>query len=193
MGLLAQTPLPERDGNGSLSDAELLAHIEQGNRAAAGTLYERYAGRLRAVAANGHDATLCDPEDVVQSAFRSFIASAAQGHYRVPDEKDLWALLVTVVLNKRRSHVRHATAAKRTPDRGALTPPPQSAGDPSVALDARDILERLPSPEREVAELRLAGYSVDEIAVRLFRSRRSVERLLHSCRERLLEQVTPHE
>ena len=171
-------------------DAELLARIRDGDRAAAGALYERYAGRLRAVAGGGHDATLCDPEDVVQSAFRSFIAAAARGHYHVPDEKDLWALLVTVVLNKRRSHVRHATAAKRSP---VMTPPPRGALDPAVALGAREIIEQLPAPEREIAELRLAGYSVDEIAGRLGRSRRTVERNLHSCRSRLLEQVSPNE
>lgn len=195
MGLQPYLPPPDRDGYTALPDAELLAHIQRGERAAAGALYERYAGRLRAVAAGGHDAALCDPEDIVQSAFRSFLVSAAQGGYHVPDEKDLWALLVTVVLNKRRSHVRHATAAKRMPGgRDAVTPPPRTGdGDPAVALEAREILEHLPPPEREVAELRLAGYSVDEIAGRLGRARRTVERNLQSCRTRLLEQVTPDE
>lgn len=177
------------------SDAELLARVHAGDREAAGALYERYADRLRAVAGGGPDPAWCDPEDVVQSAFRSFIARAAEGHYAVPDEKDLWALLVTVVLNKRRSHARRAAAVRRADAaREARTPPPRAgAADPAVMAAARDLLDRLPPAERAVAELRLAGCSVDEVAGRLGKARRTVERNLHSCRELLHKEVSPDE
>jgi RNA polymerase sigma factor (sigma-70 family) len=157
-------------------------------------LYERYAERLRAVAGGGPDPAWCDPEDVVQSAFRSFIARAVEGHYAVPDEKDLWALLVTVVLNKRRTHVRQAAAARRADAaHEARTPPPRGGSEPAVVGGARDLLDRLPPAELEVAELRLAGCSVDEIAARLGKARRTVERNLHSCRERIQREVAPDE
>lgn len=175
----------------ALSDEALLHLIQCGDRAAVGELYGRYAARLRAAVAGARGPALCDPEDVVQSAFRSFIEAAERGRYRVPDGADLWALLVTIALNKRRSHARRATAAKRAP--GAAPRPSAAHDDPGAALGARDLLDRLPSPEREIAELRLAGCSVDEIAGRLGRSRRTVERNLHSCRERLLKEGTPDE
>ncbi|MFM8271990.1 MAG: sigma factor-like helix-turn-helix DNA-binding protein [Gemmata sp.] len=120
-----------------------------------------------------------------------FFEGAGRGQYHAPSERDLWALLVTIVLNKQRSQARRA-AVLRAPKRNG-GPRPRAEDEPGVAFAARDILERLPSPEREIAELRLAGHAVEEIAQRLGRSRRTVERNLQACRKRLLEQVTTHE
>lgn len=176
-------------------DWYLLSLIQGGDRAAASELYARYAARLRAVAAGAAHGS-ADPDDAVQSAFRTFLAAADRGRYHVPDGRDLWALLVTTVLNKLRSHARRATAAKRTPptvrDVLAETPAPRG-DDPALTAAARDIIDGLPPLERLVTELRLAGHSVEEIAGRLGRSQRTVERNFQSCRERLKEQVLRNE
>lgn len=176
-------------------DWHLLSLIQLGDREAASELYARYAARLRAVAL-GTAACPPDADDAVQSAFRSFLVAADRGAYHVPDDRDLWALLVTIVLNKLRSHARRAAAVKRTPPaaRGALTDTPAPCGDdPALAVATQDLLDGLPPLEREVAGLRLAGHSVEEIAARLGRSLRTVERNLQSCRERLKEQGLRHE
>jgi len=47
------------------------------------------------------------------------------------------------------------------------------------------MIDALPQHLREVVKLRMEGYQVDQIAQRISRTKRSVERLLHECRERL--------
>lgn len=176
-------------------DWYLLSLIQGGDRAAAGELYARYVVRLRAVAA-GNAAGRADPDDAVQSAFRSFLTAAGRGLYHVPDGRDLWALLVVTVLNKLRSYARRAAAGGRTrtaaPDALAETPAPRG-DDPALAVATRELIDGLPPLERRVTELRLAGHSVDEIARHLGRSRRTVERNLQSCRDRLKDEGLRHE
>ncbi|QEL19517.1 RNA polymerase sigma factor [Limnoglobus roseus] len=184
------TDRPPHDRAVGPSDDGLLDLIQHGDRGAAGELYQRYADRLREIVGRRHPDRLSDADDVLQSAFRTFLAGADQGHYHVPDGSDLWALLVTVVLNKLRSHARKAVAAKRVLPRANTSAASNSAtasADPALAATVRDVIEYLPPPEREVVELRLAAYSVPEIAQKLGRSRRTVERNLQSSRDRLTQ------
>jgi RNA polymerase sigma-70 factor (ECF subfamily) len=155
-------------------------------------LYHRYAGRLgRLVAPSARG--LYDADDVVQSAFRTFMAAADDGHYDLPDGRDLWGLLVVIALNKLRSRARSASARKRADgDWCEVTAVARASrhGDESVEVaDLRDALERLPTAERELVELRVAGHLVDEIARRVGRSKRTVERQLQSCRDSLAKMV----
>ncbi|HEY1377013.1 MAG TPA: sigma-70 family RNA polymerase sigma factor, partial [Gemmataceae bacterium] len=57
--------------------------------------------------------------------------------------------------------------------------------DTFLRLVVRDTLERLPPAERQMLELRMEGYEVSEIADRVGRSKRTVERLLQQARTRL--------
>jgi RNA polymerase sigma-70 factor, ECF subfamily len=178
-------------------DRALLDLIRGGDRAAAGELYERYARRLRDLASQGLAGGPFDADDVVQSAFRTFLATAGRGHYDVPDGRDLWALLAVVTLNKARSHARRAAALKRSPAGGLVgltdTPAPVSATDPVGHAAAGEVLDRFPPHERALIELRVAGYEVAEIAARVGRSKRTVERLLRDCCQRLLALTVAHE
>jgi RNA polymerase sigma-70 factor (ECF subfamily) len=192
----ALTPVPETPDavssppRSGAADHLLLARIGRGDRGAVAELYQRYAGRLARFVAT-RTSGLYDADDVVQSAFRTFIATSDNGHYHLPDGQDLWGLLVVIALNKLRSRGRYATARKRAADSEAV-----SAGatgrdaDPSGVIDLRDALERLPAAERELVELRAAGHGVDEIARRVGRSKRTVERQLRACRESLDRLVT---
>ena len=169
-------------------DHLLLDRLRRGDRAAIAELYERYAGRLlRFVAPKTNG--VYDADDVVQSAFRTFLASTTDG-YDLPDSQDLWALLVVMSMNKLRSRQRYAAARKRNGESGPI--PADEAGrecDPSGVIDVRDALTRLPSLERELVELRVAGHPVDAIAERVGRSKRTVERLLRDCRITLAKLV----
>ena len=53
-------------------------------------------------------------------------------------------------------------------------------------LLVRDALEALPPSEARAVDMRLQGYSIAEIAVRLGRSKRSVERVLQKARAKLI-------
>jgi DNA-directed RNA polymerase specialized sigma24 family protein len=70
------------------SDHSLLRQLRDGQADAPTRLYQRYAGRLRAVAARQISPALAirvDPEDVVQSVFCDFFQGAAEGRFDVPE------------------------------------------------------------------------------------------------------------
>ena len=170
-------------------DRLLLALTRAGDSAAAGELYERYARRLRGLACKRAEGRPIDPDDVVQSVFRTFLAGVGRGRYDVPEGRDLWALLVVVAVNKMRAYTRSVRALKRGAGRaetGLTRDPPDAAADPALEVAARDMLACFSPRERELIELRLAGHRVEGIAARLTRSKRTVERTLQNCRERLL-------
>ena len=62
----------------------------------------------------------------------------------------------------------------------------RSDSDNEVA-DLWEQIDALPNEDRGVLQLRLQGYEVAEIAKNTGRSRRTIERILHNFRERLLE------
>ena len=85
-----------------LSD-KLLARVREGDEKAAEKLFRRYAESLIAIAGARLSEKLArriDPEDVVQSAYRSFFVRAHQGGYVLKRSGDLWRLLVGITLHK---------------------------------------------------------------------------------------------
>lgn len=76
----------------------------------------RYAKRLQALAKakTGHElATRFDPDDVVQSVFRTFFRRAIVAGYDVPAGEELWQLLLVLALNKIRTLANYHRAQKR--------------------------------------------------------------------------------
>src|SRR5207248_189046 len=93
----------KRNGNPNTSDQTLLMRFRRGDADAATALYLRYAKRLRALAQKQTAGTLSvrmDPDDVVQTVFRTFFRRAATGHYQIPDGEELWKLFLVIALHK---------------------------------------------------------------------------------------------
>src|SRR3954447_25024565 len=104
-------PTPE-----PVSDRSLLRRLQHGQADASTELYLRYAERLLALAAAQSSPELArrvDPEDIVQSVFRTFSRRASLGHYTVPDGEEIWKLLLVIALNKVRAVGAFHRAAKR--------------------------------------------------------------------------------
>src|SRR5258708_6854953 len=98
------------------SDHSLLRRFRRGQDDAPTLLYLRYAERLRALAAAQRSAGLAarvDPEDIVQSVFRTFFRRAAEGQYDVPEGEEIWKLLLVIALNKIRALGAFHHAARR--------------------------------------------------------------------------------
>lgn len=182
----------------SATDNSLLRRIAAGQENAADALYRRYADRIRGLARTKlpeHLTARMDADDVVQSVFRAFFQSARRGLYQVMDGEGLWCLLAAVTVNKVRSlHAYHAAARRDA----RVTVPFESNVDELPGLEpevmelvVRDVLEQLPPTERNAVELRLEGYDVAEIAERMGRSKRSVERSLQNAREHLTQLMGP--
>src|SRR6516164_2593979 len=98
------------DPNPTGSVTQLIAHLQSGDPSlgdeAARRIWERYLPRLLTLARrhlDGRIRVLQDEEDVVQSMGRSFFNRVRRGDFGLGDRDDLWALLVTVTLNKVRN------------------------------------------------------------------------------------------
>jgi RNA polymerase sigma-70 factor (ECF subfamily) len=171
--------------------------FQRGQGDAATDLYLRYAERLHALvrAQRGADlATRVDPDDIVQSVFRTFFRRAAEGHYDVPQGEELWKLFLVIALYKVRDTADYHRAAKRDvrrTDQGvdfAREAQPGSGDENSMAvlqLVIDEILEKLPAGYRQIVEMRIEGHEVAEIAKATGRAKRSVERILQEFRTKL--------
>ena len=180
------------------SDHSLLRRFRRGQNDGPTLLYLRYAQRLRALAASQASPDLgarLDPEDIVQSVFRTFFRRVAEGQYDVPEGEEIWKLLLVIALNKIRAVGAHHRAARRDVRQTAAGAPYERALDSASGRDEADltilrmvvdeILDALPEAHRPIVELRIEGYEVAEIAGKVRRSKRTVERVLQEFRKNL--------
>ena len=181
------------------SDRTLLRRFEDGHHDAATELYLRYANRLAALARSQTGEALSsrfDPEDVVQSVFRTFFRRASEGLYQVPAGDELWQLLLVLALNKVRAlgafhRARKRDVTKTTNDK-VLDEVLNGADDIAVSTLRMVVAEQLNEVsdiQRKMVELRIEGFEIGEIASRTNRSRRTVERVLQRFREMLAKAI----
>lgn len=180
------------------TDQSLLRKFQAGDPDAATQLYLRYAKRLQALAQAQVAEDLAqrvDPEDIVQSVFRTFFRRVSLGQYDVPEGEDLWRLFLVIGLNKVREVAAHHRAAKRdvraTAGGAAHDQALRAAHGPDeealaiLRLVVDEVLHDLPAAQRRIIELRIEGFEVAEIARQSGRSKRSVERVLQEFRNNL--------
>jgi RNA polymerase sigma-70 factor (ECF subfamily) len=184
------------------SFADFLTRLRAGDDAAARELFERFARRLVALARHRFADGLrhkVDPEDVVQSAYKSFFLRYADGNLDVCGWDSLWGLLTVITVRKCLDRVAYHRAACRDAAREVAAPPGeerpawQEAFDreptPPEAVELSETLDRLlaglDEDERAVAELSLQGYSTREISERVGRAERTVRLLREGVRRRL--------
>jgi RNA polymerase sigma factor (sigma-70 family) len=181
--------------------ADLMFRWQGGDQEAAGELFLRYAERLVALARTRLSAQLSrhvDPEDVVQSAYRSFFVGARNGRFVLRQSGDLWRLLVAITVHKLQRQVERHTTGKRDLNKehkegeGSWTLPtevPDREPTPAEAAALADTLEHvlrnLEPRQRRMVELRLQGYQLEEIAKTVRRSERTVRRVLDQVKESL--------
>ena len=186
-----------------LSDASLLRRFQVGDQSAATEMFHRYAGRLlRLAEANTASdvAVRNDADDIVQSVFRTFFRRAAIGEYELPAGDVLWKLFLVIGLNKVRAVAAHNRAAKRDVRKtiaGLATDGPMMdavQNDDTSLIVLQETIEEILAPlkldQREMIELRIAGYEIAEIATRTQRAKRSVERILQEFRAKLQQQIS---
>jgi RNA polymerase sigma-70 factor (ECF subfamily) len=176
------------------SDQELIARFKAGSESAATELFDRYCERLMGLARRRigqRMASRIDPEDVIQSAFRTFFSRVRNDEFKFEGETDLFRLLVRLTVNKTLRQIAHHRAAKRDPGKetgqgtgeddifNQLTagePPPEV----EVALldEFERFLGRLQPFDRKVLELKFHGHTTAEIAHELDSYERKIRRVL---------------
>ncbi len=189
------------------SVTQWIAKLGAGNVAAAQAIWNRYFERLAYYARrklNKVPRRVADEEDIALSALDSFCRGAAAGRFpRLTDRHDLWGLLITIATRKVYAQMRRQRAGKRgggkvrgesvfLPVNGesGLTcigemmsrePTPEAVN--MVAENCQRLLDALGDDTlRQVALLKLEGFTSDEIAAKLDCVTRTVERKLERIR-----------
>jgi RNA polymerase sigma-70 factor (ECF subfamily) len=178
----------------------LMARLRAGDDEAAARVFRRFARRLIALAQVHLSGALRqkeDPEDVVQSAFKSFFRRQADRPYEVDSWDNLWNLLALITVRKCCHRADAFGAACRDVNREAM-----AADDPAAAREifARDptpseaamlaetlerVLRGLDERDRRIVVLSLQGYAVLEISAELGCTERTVYRVLARVKRRL--------
>lgn len=185
----------------------LLAHIRAGDEQYEERVFDGFVDRLIQLARSRLSPSLArrvDPEDVVQSAFRTFFRNARAGRYELRQSRDLWRLLAAVTINKVRRHVEHHTAQCRTVaaekswgggDDSGPSGPQALARDPSpeqaaaLADEVAQMMNGLTPVYRKILQLRLQGQSAEETAREAKCAERTVHRAMEIARRRLQQQL----
>lgn len=180
----------------------LVEELRKGDAAAAQAVFDQFARRLIGLAASRLPKSVrpkVDPEDVVQSVFRTFFQRIGKGQFHLEDWDALWTLLTVLTVRKCGHRLDQYLAARRDVRRER----PVSAGD----KDAKDsdvadpaptayesmllmetvgqVLQPLKEEDRAAVLLRLQGFSIKEISLQTGRSERTIHRALESVREHL--------
>ena len=192
-----------------LPDPLLAAYCRSGDEQAARQLFDAYVDRLLALARRRISQRLAsrvDPEDIVQSVFRTFFVRLKAGQYQIADQDDLCKLLMRITVHKTLRQVAFHRAGKRNP--GKEQGQQEDDGD-----RLRDLLDREPTPaetvafldqlelflsklrpeERQVLEMRLQGYSNEDIMEKLnIKHDRTIRRIIERIRgQAMQEELVP--
>jgi RNA polymerase sigma-70 factor (ECF subfamily) len=188
--------------NSSFED--LMARLRAGQNDAAAEVFNRFAGRLIALARKQLDPEVLqklDPEDVLQSVFRSFFARFPSGQFGAFESWDnLWAVLAVITLRKCGRRMDYFHAARRDVRREVTGQPARGESasgfggsddepTPSEAAMLTETVEHLmgclEGRHREILTLSLQGYRPPEISSRLRCTERTVYRVLERVKQYL--------
>jgi RNA polymerase sigma-70 factor, ECF subfamily len=197
----------DRGGGGAMeqhdSFAELAERLRTGDDGAATEVFRRFAGRLIALARTELDTRLRrkeDPEDVVQSVYRSFFTRYHSGQFDFATWDALWSLLTVITVRKCMSRAEHYLAQRRSVagevdaprDDDAASGLSQAIDREPTPLEAAVLAETveqmmggLDARDRAIIELSLQGYTAPEISAQLGFAERTVRRRREYVKHRL--------
>ena len=185
------------------SFVEFVAKLRGGDDAAAREMFGRFAHQLIALALRHIDAGLrhkVDPEDVVQSVYKSFFVRYGDANnLDIVNWNSLWGLLTLITVRKCAERAAYHRAECRDAAR-ELSPPRQEEPAPWLEPLGREptpleaavlgetieqLFAGLDEQERSVLELSLQGYTTREISDQLGRAERTVRLLREGVRHQL--------
>ena len=186
------------------SFSDLVNRLRVGDDQAALRVFNRFAASLIGLARSRIDVRVrhkVDPEDVVQSAYRSFFRRHQHEPFQLENWDSLWGLLSLITLRKCAKQQEYFRAGRRNATREvgleniadeslvrfALADREPTPEDAALLVEAVErSLQGFDPDDRQVIELCLQGYSVREISEQLKRAERSVRRLRERVHQRLL-------
>ena len=178
------------------SSEKLLAQYIQGapaeTVAASIEIHARYLNRLIVLAQNrllGILKSKVDADDIAQEVFAAFFAMADRDEIKWKERGDLWRLLAGIAINKVKQQFDRYSTSKRDLRVESPLAARLEVGEHDVN-ELAELVDHVLSSEKplvvKVLNLRLAGFSFEEIAERVGRSTRTVRRLLESLKAKLI-------
>jgi RNA polymerase sigma-70 factor (ECF subfamily) len=180
----------------------VLTQLRRGDPEAVALLTRRFTRPLLALARSQLDTWLrrkVDPEDVVQSVYKSFFARHDAGQFDLANWESLWGLLTVMTVRKCAAQVDHFRAACRDPRREVRLPQAEGRGvwqlpaseptpvEAAVLIDTvEQFLRGWDERDRSILVLHLQGCTIVEISEKLDRAQRTVRRTIDRARKRLL-------
>jgi len=185
------------------SASSLILKLRTGDEEAARILWDRFFGQLLTLTRGrllASSRTMADEEDIVLSAMKSFCIGVRDGRFpELTSREGLWRLLLTITLRKLADKQNYDKRSKRDVSRvqssslGAdkqdaevnafisREPNPEDAAE--CAEQIRHLLESLEHEDlKNVALMKMEGYSNIEIAHQIKCSITSIERKLRTIR-----------
>jgi RNA polymerase sigma-70 factor, ECF subfamily len=184
------------------SFSDLMTRLQSGDDAAAGEVFHRFARRLIGLARSQLDTKLrhkVDPEDVVQSVYKSFFRRHEAEPFDLGNWDSLWSLLTVITVRKCAKRAEYHHAERRHPRKEVRLGPADESGSwmqlidreptpPDAALlteTVEQVLRGFDPEDRAVIEMSLQGYTAQEISAGLNRAERTVRRLRERVKKRL--------
>src|SRR3954451_20527876 len=149
------------------SFAGFLARLQNQEDAAAQELFARFAHQLIALAQRHIGAGLrhkVDPEDVVQSAYKSFFVRYGPANLNIVNWNSLWGLLTLITVRKCAERAAYHRAECRDAAR-ELSPPRGDEAAPWLEPSNREPTPLEAAVLSETVEQLLAGLDEDERAI----------------------------
>lgn len=190
--------------NANISDSfvEFVARLHSNEDGAAEELFGRFTHQLIALALRHVNARLrhkVDPEDIVQSVYKSFFYRYGTGKLDFVNWNSLWGLLTLITVRKCAERAAYNFAGCRDAAREVCPPRAYKAapgsepfGREPTPLEAavlnetvEQLLATLDEEEQPILEMSLQGFSTREISERLGRAERTVRLLRAGVRHRL--------
>lgn len=184
----------------------LIQGLRMGQQQACADFWNRYGPMLESVAQNQLSQRMqrrVGPDDVVQSACRTFFRRVSAGQFDLPDADALWRLMCAITLTKARRAARDHSRQKRGIDAEQYldASPADSVGKPvelagsvespmtaaAFADQLQLLLGTLNAQECQVLDLKLQNYTNAEIADKMQCSERTVRRMTNQIRQRWSE------
>jgi RNA polymerase sigma-70 factor (ECF subfamily) len=192
------------DSQGSFE--QVMARLRDGDPAAAAEVFNRFAHRLLALARvrlDGRMRQKMDPEDVLQSVFRSFFSRQAGGQFDLANWESLWGMLTAITLRKCGRRIDYFRAARRNVQReiapagnGSFSGWDALAGEPTPSEAAmltetlEQLMRQLDEQQRSILSLSLQGCSSRQISEQAGCTERTVRRVLERIRKQLHDLCT---
>src|SRR5262245_28835758 len=182
-----------------MADDQLIERCRAGDQDAARVLFDSFVERLLPLARRRISQRLAsrvDAEDIVQSVFRTFFARLKEDQFEIENHDDLFRLLVRITVHKTLRQIAHHRAAKRNPGQEMgqsdsaheqllqlLTSEPTPEATVSFLDQLEHFMQQMPEADRRILELRMEGFSTDEIAQKTGSYDRKIRRVLERIRD----------